>query len=793
MAAVKKQKVLADIWRDLSMGLESIYTGQDKMPPQRYMELYTLVFNFCTNSQNGNVPTTVNTNFRNLRRHPPNNPNILNGAEFVGLELYNELKAFITNYASSILESFQDLHGETLLSKYTQVWTNYQFSSTVVNGIFSYLNRHWIRREIDEGKTEIFEVYNLAIYIWKQVIFDRLHQNITSATLALIERDRNGDMIQTKLISGVVSSYIELGINEKDAVTQGTTSEQQATIPPSLKYQVYQEHFVKRFLEDTNNYYTSESVTFLQNHSVPDYMRKVEDRLNSERDRCQIYLDHSTLDSLLKTCDAALIAQHLERFHSEFETLLGQKQIEHLGRMYDLCSRVAGALDNLKQILQSHILREGKAAIQQIAKTALNDPKQFISTILQKHDLYNNMVMNAFKQDHGFVEAMDKAFTNFINNNEITRLAKSASKSPHLLVLYCDQLLRKSAKNVEDEKMDEYLEQVMTVFKYVEDKDMFQAFYHKMLCKRLVTDASASEEAERTMIAKLKHMCGFEFTKKLEKFLTDVTLSKDNTDEFKRRAYNNANNVDFSVIVVMSNVWPFTEPIQFDIPTVLMDCTEQFQKFYVNKFTGRKLKWVPHMSRGELVSTANTFPQKYTFSSTTQQMSIIMLFNQNDKFTLDEMASLLKLSRNQLNPVLQSLLRIDLVRAYNEDGEQLSKLDDEISGECEVQLNSGFANASRKVNLARAMGVQKEQKEEAEDVQKSVEQYKEFVIQAAIVRIMKARKQLKHQQLIGEVLSQLKARFQPKVPAIKKCIDVLIEKEYLKRAERDRDTYEYLA
>lgn len=41
---------------------------------------------------------------------------------------------------------------------------------------------------------------------------------------------------------------------------------------------------------------------------------QVEDRLNEERDRCQIYLDHSTLDALLKTCDEALIAQHLERY-----------------------------------------------------------------------------------------------------------------------------------------------------------------------------------------------------------------------------------------------------------------------------------------------------------------------------------------------------------------------------------------------------------------------------------------------------------------------------------------------
>jgi len=60
---------------------------------------------------------------------------------------------------------------------------------------------------------------------------------------------------------------------------------------------------------------------------------------------------------------------------------------------------------------------------------------------------------------------MDRAFTRFVNENEITRLAKSASKSPQLLVLYCDQLLRKNAKNVEDERMDEYLEQVVS-FKY---------------------------------------------------------------------------------------------------------------------------------------------------------------------------------------------------------------------------------------------------------------------------------------------------------------------------------------
>jgi len=97
-------------------------------------------------------------------------------------------------------------------------------------------------------------------------------------------------------------------------------------------------------------------------------------------------LDYTTLDSLLKVCDDALICNHLElylfflkffkknylfRFHNEFEALLSQRQCEHLGRMYDLCHRVTGALDKLKQILEIYITREGRAAIEQIAQNAM--------------------------------------------------------------------------------------------------------------------------------------------------------------------------------------------------------------------------------------------------------------------------------------------------------------------------------------------------------------------------------------------------------------------------------------
>jgi hypothetical protein len=44
----------------------------------------------------------------------------------------------------------------------------------------------------------------------------------------------------------------------------------------------------------------------------------------------------------------------------------------------------------------------------------------------------------------------------------------------------------------------------MVVFKYIEDKDVFQTFYSKMLAKRLIHGTSASEDLEGTMIGKLK-------------------------------------------------------------------------------------------------------------------------------------------------------------------------------------------------------------------------------------------------------------------------------------------------
>ena len=90
---------------------------------------------------------------------------------------------------------------------------------------------------------------------------------------------------------------------------------------------------------------------------------------------------------------------------------------------------------------------------------------------------------------------------------------------------YCDSLLKKSNKPQEYD-LEDQLDQVMVVFKYVQDKDVFEQFYSSRLAVRIVQKLSASDDAEASMISRLKQACGYEYTRKLQNMINDIGLSK---------------------------------------------------------------------------------------------------------------------------------------------------------------------------------------------------------------------------------------------------------------------------
>ncbi|KAG8042139.1 hypothetical protein G9C98_000130 [Cotesia typhae] len=745
---------LNDIWDDFRSGLDAVFS-ENSMCRQRFMELYSYVYNYCTSIQElGKKKTQA-----------------LNNA-IAGMKIYNKFRDYLSDHVNRLVAGGTHLMDEDVLHFYTRKWEEFRFSSQVFNGICAYLNRHWVRRECEEGKKDIFEIFQLCLLIWRDIIFTTLSAQIVNALLKLIERERNGETINTRLISGVISSFVELGINEEDPCTKC----------PLVS--VYKKHFEEIFLEDTKRFYTLESASFLQDNSVCEYVKKVEQRLAEENKRVKVYLHKSTEEILTKTCEKVLIEKHFESFNAEFKSLLEHNKVDDMGRMYALVLRTPSGLNALRDIFENFVCQQGLQAIEKCGQDIINDPKAYIETILKVHKIYHPLVSKTFRNDVGFTTALDKACERFVNSNVAT--VNNTSKSPELLAKYCDILLKKSSKNADEAEVEESLVQVMLVHKYIEDKDVFQKFYSRLLAKRLVNQMSASDDAEASMISKMKAACGFEYTSKLQRMFQDIGLSKDLNEKFKKMVAKSSNeklDFDFSILVLSSGSWPFTMSAEFTLPPEFEKSVRRFTGFYTAQHCGRKLNWLYTMSKGEIQT--NCFKNKYTFQASTFQMAVLLQFNSATSWTVLQLHEATQIKMDLLVQIIGVMLKIKLLVAV--DGETEADLEPESK----VKLFTAYKNKKFRININVPMKV--EVKAEQELTLKHVEEDRKMLVQAAIVRIMKMRKTFQHQLLIGEVLTQLSSRFKPRVPMIKKCIDILIEKEYLERVDGQKDTYNYLA
>ena len=388
------------------------------------------------------------------------------------------------------------------------------------------------------------------------------------------------------------------------------------------------------------------------------------------------------------------------------------------------------------------------------------DNPEFSRQLLDLHRWCMELVRGTFGNHLAFAQAAADVWRALVN-----ALPPGSSLSNSVVLThFMDRVQRNADKQLEPAQKAE-LAACVGLFQFEKDKDVVQAVYAALLSKRLLRSgkqAASNMDLERFVLAEFKTAFGGQYTNKMEVMLNDVTAPGPVPPRLKARGERLP--FELSVQVLTSGNWPAFVPISLALPPGMEDAKAAFEKWYVEVKGNRKLLWCPTV--GSCTITANYeapgAPGGYTTYDFTManpiQAAVLLLFSNpaTGALTVDGVVRALNCSnREAMRRILHSLA-CGKARALRKTPETSSIKDDDT-----FAYNAVFAHSLRVVPFPCPS------LEETHDAKK-VEENREHSIDAAIVRIMKARKTLTVTELQGEVMKQLSI-FKPTAKA---CVPV---------------------
>eukprot|EP00041_Stephanoeca_diplocostata_P015979 m.310708 g.310708 ORF g.310708 m.310708 type:complete len:336 (-) comp20213_c0_seq1:397-1404(-) len=259
--------------------------------------------------------------------------------------------------------------------------------------------------------------------------------------------------------------------------------------------------------------------------------------------------------------------------------LLIEERHDDLARMYILFKRVDGH-GLLKDAFTVYVMERGKDIVLKPERD-----KFMVEDLLKLKKQLDEVVTRSFQSSTEFDSAIKTTFEDFIN--------KRPNKPAEMIAKFFDAKLRTGYKECTEEVLEDLFDRTMVLFRFINGKDVFEAFYKNYLARRLLLQKSASDDAERTILSKLKHECGSGFTSKLEGMFKDMKLSADLTSSFRDTVQRDSigSGIDLTVNVLTSSQWPTYTPVEMPLPSEISALQASFTEFYTSNHRNRKLTW----------------------------------------------------------------------------------------------------------------------------------------------------------------------------------------------------------
>ncbi|KAK5938443.1 hypothetical protein PMZ80_009413 [Knufia obscura] len=700
-------------------------------------------------------------------------------------ELFGRLKEKCTahlneNVRPQLIKACQDQSGTPALQAFVDAWALWQTQLQTIRHIYFYLNQAYLIRHQEHG-----DINAVGMHMFRSAIFyeQSIRDTVLRATVELVQQDRKGDNSNASLLKAAVDALHDLG--------------------------VYTGDFEPMLLEQSRWWFWQWRKEEAEKEDLPHYVRSCSVLLDNELARCDtLSFDRSTRTQLSDMFDEIFVEENVDRL-SDMDGVLDMLE-------QDMDTEIEQCWTLLARKSHHHLLSSPYAKFTETEGTMIvfdekNEPDMVVRLLALKRKL-DHLHVDCFHKGEHMGNTLHKSFEQFMNKTKKsqTNYDTDNAKPGEMIAKHIDLLLKGGAKAIpklaqktdsaegeneqdyddneaEEESVEKHLSDALDLFRFVHGKAVFEAFYKKDLARRLLMGRTQSFDAERSMLARLRNECGAQFTHNLESMFKDMDLARE-----EMKSYNQIQSdkgvkppVEISVNVLSVAAWPTYPDIPVNVPTSILKSQHDFESHFKDKHVGRKLTWKPSLAHCQLKARFSKSVKELVVSGF--QAIVLLLFNDvptGGSLSYSQIKSLTNLPDNEVKRTLQSLACAKY-KVLNKTPKSRDVNDTDT-----FTFNASFTDPRFRVKINQIQ--LKETKEENKETHQRVAADRHYETQAAIVRIMKSRKRIGHNELIVEVIKATRSRGVLDQSDIKKNIEKLIEKDYMEREEEIRG-YSYLA
>lgn len=442
---------------------------------------------------------------------PYSNEELYKGVENVcrqgkAADLYGKLKSscnwnVLHNVNEPLFQTPGNDNAVDVLQSVVRAWYRWSKQMETVRSIFFYLDRSYLLHSASLPSIDEMGIDKFRTNVFMPV---QLKSKILQGACDLVNADRSGDeeARNNSLYRDAIKMFHSLA--------------------------VYTKFFEPRLISESEQYYLSWAERTVSTTDLAGYVESCVKLIDQELNRCDKYgLDQTTKKTLEQYLEDISVDQRQSRLLvvDDVGGLLGADRPDTMSQLYSLLQRRRLG-EKLRPAFEAFIIKQGSEIVfdeerEQEMVVRLLDFKKKLDLILDR----------SFQWHEGLGHSLREAFETFINKSKRSNMTWGTDnpKPGEMIAKYVDMVLKGGTKAIrtsgvgtedapkapnnedqegesedEDVEISKQLDQVLDLFRFVHGKAVFEAFYKRDLARRLLLGRSASSDAEKSMLTRLK-------------------------------------------------------------------------------------------------------------------------------------------------------------------------------------------------------------------------------------------------------------------------------------------------